>query len=70
VPEEARTRLFTRFFRARRDSVGVGDPSGAGLGLAIARWIAEAHGGTLRLARTGAEGSTFEVTLPAPPLSS
>jgi two-component system, OmpR family, sensor kinase len=65
VPEEARTRLFTRFFRARRDSIGVGDPSGAGLGLAIARWVAEAHGGTLRLSETGPEGSTFEVVLPA-----
>jgi len=55
-------RIFERFVR-------VGPPGsepGGGLGLPIARWIAEAHGGTLRLASTGADGSQFVVTLPAP----
>jgi signal transduction histidine kinase len=34
------------------------------LGLAIARWIAAAHGGTLKLQRSDATGTTFIVTLP------
>jgi len=38
---------------------------GAGLGLAIARWIAEAHYGRLILGRSDASGSTFAAFLPA-----
>ena len=57
-----RERIFERFYRAARRP---GDPeSGAGLGLPIARWIADAHGGELTLARSDAAGSTFRVTLP------
>jgi len=37
---------------------------GTGLGLAICRQIAEAHGGSIRVARTGPEGTRVEVTLP------
>ena len=37
---------------------------GTGLGLPIARWIAEAHGGTLVLERSGPGGTTFCVSLP------
>ncbi|MCB9945802.1 MAG: HAMP domain-containing histidine kinase [Geminicoccaceae bacterium] len=37
---------------------------GAGLGLAIAREIARRHGGDVRLASTGAEGTCFEIILP------
>jgi signal transduction histidine kinase len=39
--------------------------SGAGLGLAIARWIAEAHDGRLQLMHSDASGSVFTVYLPA-----
>jgi len=39
---------------------------GAGLGLPIARWIAEAHGGTLSLESTGPTGSVFAAILPLP----
>lgn len=37
---------------------------GAGLGLAIAQWVAHAHGGYVELANTGAGGSEFIVSLP------
>jgi signal transduction histidine kinase len=38
--------------------------NGMGLGLAISRTIIEAHGGTLRVAKTGPQGTIFEVALP------
>jgi heavy metal sensor kinase len=63
VPQEAREQIFERFFRvdaARSASAG----TGAGLGLPIARWIAEAHGGSLQLRMSNAEGSVFVATLP------
>jgi len=60
VPEADRERIFARFVQldaARRRS-------GAGLGLPISRWIAEAHGGRLELQSSSPSGSTFAVTLP------
>ena len=64
IPPEAQARLFDRFYRARveRDKTD----GGAGLGLAIAHWIAESHGGTITLVRSDATGSTFRIELPAP----
>jgi signal transduction histidine kinase len=58
IAPENRERIFERF--ARVDSCF----EGAGLGLPIARWIAEAHGGTLVLESTGPTGSCFAVILP------
>jgi len=67
VPPEAQSHIFDRFYRAdrARSRAEATMTSGAGLGLAIARWIAEAHGGTVTLESTGPEGSTFLVKLPA-----
>jgi len=65
IAKADRARVFERFVRldpAR--SVG-----GAGLGLSIARWIAEAHGGQVELLHSGPDGSMFTVTLPAEPPS-
>jgi signal transduction histidine kinase len=56
-----RERIFDRFVQldsSRR-------AQGTGLGLPIARWIAEAHRGALFLERSGPGGSTFCVVLPA-----
>jgi signal transduction histidine kinase len=64
VPSSARDLIFTRFFQA--DSARTHDAAnrrGAGLGLPIARWIAEAHGGSLELQNSD-RGSTFVVVLP------
>ncbi len=65
IPESAWGRVFERFFRvddARTRTSGPG--AGAGLGLAIARWVAELHGGRLELVRSGPGGTTFEALLP------
>jgi two-component system sensor histidine kinase CiaH len=52
--------LFDRLYRAKRDR----GTDGGGLGLAIARWIAEAHGGTITAANAIPHGAIFTVTLP------
>lgn len=60
VAEEAKERVFERFFR------GDGQSEGSGLGLAIVQWIATAHGGTVAVRdceRAG--GAEFVVRLPA-----
>ncbi|WP_293677648.1 sensor histidine kinase [uncultured Phenylobacterium sp.] len=61
VPERIRERLFHPF-------AGSGRPDSTGLGLAIARELAEGHGGELTLSVTGPEGSVFELRLPSAPL--
>ena len=60
IPDGDQQRIFDRFVQldaARRGQ-------GAGLGLPIAKWIAEAHSGTLVLERSGASGTIFRVSLP------
>lgn len=52
--------VFGRFWQARRT-----DRRGLGLGLAIARGIVEAHGGTIRVDSVSGAGSTFAFTIPA-----
>jgi two-component system, OmpR family, sensor kinase len=60
-----RERIFDRLVRL--DAARTADSGGAGLGLAIARGIARAHGGDLRCADPGpAGGALFVLTLPAP----
>jgi PAS domain S-box-containing protein len=55
-------RIFDIFHRLHPDLV-----EGEGLGLTIARKIVERHGGTVRVESVPGTGSTFAVTLPAPP---
>ena len=56
-------RVFERFYRS--DRARSADRGGAGLGLAIARWIVELHGGTIHAERREPHGSHMVVTLPA-----
>jgi PAS domain S-box-containing protein len=64
IPEDERGRLFERFFRSR-DAVARAIP-GTGLGLAVSRRIAEAHGGSLGLVDGAGGGTTFRLLLPGP----
>jgi len=70
IAAELQARIFERFFRAdkaRTHSDSNHDAGGAGLGLAISRWITEAHKGRLELTRSDSTGSTFTAFLPALP---
>lgn len=57
MPPRAVEHLFKPFSGSAR-------AGGTGLGLAIAREVMRAHGGDIELARTGAEGTAFRLTLP------
>ncbi len=56
--------VFDRFWRADRARTRTADRGGAGLGLAIAQWIAQAHGGTLTVQSRLGRGSIFTATFP------
>jgi signal transduction histidine kinase len=62
IPPEQLERIFDRFFRgeAARDRRA----AGAGLGLAIARWIVDCHNGTIDATSVVGVGTTVIVTLP------
>ena len=61
VRPEDRERIFERFVKLDPTR---GADAGAGLGLSIARWVAEAHGGTLTLSDAIAGRTTFEARFP------
>jgi signal transduction histidine kinase len=62
IPRDQQGRIFEKFGRA---DVEGGSKPGTGLGLFIARSIAEAHGGSLDVSSGTDRGSTFTLTLPA-----
>lgn len=63
VPEDERERIFERFVRL--DDARSRDGGGAGLGLAIARDVAERHGGSLTVRSAPEGGALFELALPS-----
>ena len=62
IPPEAAPRIFERFYRVGMSRSRV--DGGSGLGLSIAKWVAEAHNGTINYTSRQGEGSTFIVDLP------
>jgi signal transduction histidine kinase len=59
IPPETADAVFERFWQG-----DASDPRGAGLGLAIAKRIVEAHGGRIGFTSPPAGGTTFYFTLP------
>ena len=62
--------VFDRSFRGERSRASGGDDSGAGLGLAIARGLIEAHGGEIGVESHPGHGSRFRFTLLRAPTGS
>jgi len=68
IAPEAQPHIFERFYRvdksrSRTEASDLG--AGAGLGLSIAKWIAETHHGRLELRTSDETGSVFVASLPA-----
>ena len=62
IPDSAQQRVFDRFYRL--DEARSRDSGGFGLGLPIAKWAVEAHGGTIAVKTSFPTGSIFSVKLP------
>jgi two-component system, OmpR family, heavy metal sensor histidine kinase CusS len=65
IPPEALSRIFDRFYRV--DQCRNREHGSSGLGLAIAKWIVEAHNSTIEVASTLGVGTTFTISVPAEP---
>jgi len=63
IPPEHQARVSARFYRVDQSSSR--DAGGAGLGLAIAKWLVEAHGGEIRPRNAAEGGCAFCIHLPA-----
>jgi signal transduction histidine kinase len=62
IAEKELPLVFERFYRA--DPARGRDPGGTGLGLPIARWVVQQHGGSITLDSTLGKGTTVSVALP------
>lgn len=63
IPEAARERVFDRFYRL--DDARAREAGGVGLGLPIAKWAVEAHGGRISVEASPKGGSNFSIKMPA-----
>lgn len=66
IPQDALEKVFSRTYTVS-PSRTPGSPTGSGLGLSIAKAIAEKHGGTMTCQSMLGEGSTFTLCLPIVP---
>ena len=64
MSDDVRQHVFDRFYQA--DLRERKTQAGAGLGLSIARWIANAHRASLTVDSTPLKGSTFQIAFPLP----
>lgn len=65
IPADDLPHVFDRFYRVDKARTrGAGAPGGAGLGLSIAKWIVQAHGGRLEVSSQMGKGSCFSLWLP------
>jgi heavy metal sensor kinase len=62
IPQESLSKIFQRFYRVEEARSRAG--GGSGLGLSVAKWIAEAHNGTISVQSTPGKGSRFTIQLP------
>jgi two-component system, OmpR family, heavy metal sensor histidine kinase CusS len=62
IPEHAIPRIFDRFYRVEESRTENGESNG--LGLAIAKWVVEAHRSRIDVASKPGKGSTFTVSIP------
>jgi len=62
IDSEHQQHIFDRFYRINK--TGNRNDGGSGLGLAIAKWLVEAHGGSIMVCSVPGEGSSFAITLP------
>jgi len=62
IPADDAPHVFERFYRVEKARSRA--DGGSGLGLAIAKWVAEAHKGSIQLVSSSGKGSTFTVSLP------
>jgi two-component system OmpR family sensor kinase len=68
IPPDELPHVFDRLYRGTQARTGA--PGGAGLGLAIARSLAQAMGGDLHVRSTVGQGTTFTILLPSAPAPS
>lgn len=61
IQEGHENQIFERFYR--EDTARTRDTGGAGLGLSIAKWIIDAHAGTIQVEANRPSGTTFTITL-------
>ena len=67
IATEEQSKVFERFYRV--DKARSRNMGGAGLGLSIAQWIVQQHGGKIEVESSLGKGSMFRVELPLTPVA-